>query len=239
MPDRAHPLDNPVRNALHGPHAHLAEHFGVIARYPEDAAPFIALPDEPSARMWRDLAAMAGPGNPVMLAMVSIDVPDDWELEMDFPGVQMTGPETAGPETAGPVAPDDDILVLGPDDVPEMLALVALARPGPFRSRTIELGTYRGIRRDGALVAMAGERLRVPGWTEISAVCTAPEWRGHGFASRLIRAVEAGIRARGDAPFLHASASNESAIRLYESLGYRVRRTTSFKRAKVPVTGWV
>jgi predicted GNAT family acetyltransferase len=96
------------------------------------------------------------------------------------------------------------------------------------------MGSYVGIRRDGALVAMAGERLRPPGWTEISAVCTDPEYRGHGFASRLIRHVAAGIGARGDTPFLHAAAANTSAIRLYESLGFTLRVTTVFRMIRVP-----
>jgi predicted GNAT family acetyltransferase len=115
-----------------------------------------------------------------------------------------------------------------------MLALVERTKPGPFRARTIELGTYLGIRRDGALVAMAGERLHPPGWTEISAVCTDPAFRGQGLATRLVLAVAAGIRARGDVPFLHAAATNTNAIRLYESLGFRLRQQRRFLNARVP-----
>ena len=120
--------------------------------------------------------------------------------------------------------PDDEAVTLGPADVPDMLSLAERTKPGPFLPRTIELGTYLGIRRDGELVAMAGERLRPPGWTEVSAVCTDPAWRGHGFASRLTRAVAAGIIARGDTPFLHAIAANVTAIRLYKDLGFTNRR---------------
>ena len=109
-------------------------------------------------------------------------------------------------------------------DVPEILDLIARTRPGPFRPRTIELGSYPGIRQDRALVAMAGERMRPPGWTEISAVCTDPAYRGRGPATSLVRAVAAGIRARGETPFLHTAASNAPAIRLYESIGFRLRR---------------
>ncbi|MFY9931472.1 MAG: GNAT family N-acetyltransferase, partial [Streptosporangiaceae bacterium] len=123
---------------------------------------------------------------------------------------------------------------LGLADVPEMLALTGRTKPGPFLSRTVEMGTYLGIRRGGVLVAMAGERLHPPGWTEISAVCTDPAWRGHGLASRLVLAVAAGIRARGEIPFLHALASNVTAIRLYEELGFRLRRRVVFSVTRVP-----
>jgi len=122
---------------------------------------------------------------------------------------------------------------LGCGDVPEMLDLVKRTNPGPFLPRTVELGTYLGIRRQGALVAMAGERLHPEGWTEISAVCTDEAWRGRGLATRLIRAVGAVIRARGDVPFLHAVATNP-AIKLYEQLGFEHRRSTVFAAARVP-----
>jgi ribosomal protein S18 acetylase RimI-like enzyme len=124
--------------------------------------------------------------------------------------------------------PDAEAVTLGPADVPDILRLVERTKPGPFLARTIELGTYLGIRRDGELVAMAGERMRPPGWTEISAVCTDPAWRGHGFASRLTRAVAAGILARGDTPFLHAIAANVTAVRLYKELGFSHRRDIQF-----------
>jgi GNAT superfamily N-acetyltransferase len=131
------------------------------------------------------------------------------------------------------VAPDPEAVPLGRVDVPEMLDLTARTEPGPFLPRTYELGTYLGIRRRGRLVALAGERLHPDGWTEISAVCTDEAWRGQGLATRLIRAVGAGIRARGDIPFLHAVATNP-AIGLYEQLGFRLRKTTAFAAARVP-----
>ncbi len=109
-----------------------------------------------------------------------------------------------------------------------MLSLAERTKPGPFLPRTIELGTYLGIRRDGELVAMAGERLRPPGWTEVSAVCTDPAWRGHGFASRLTRAVAAGIIARGDTPFLHAIADQRHGDRPLQGLGFTHRRDIQF-----------
>jgi predicted GNAT family acetyltransferase len=119
-------------------------------------------------------------------------------------------------------------------DVPDMLELIGRTKPGPFLPRTIELGDYLGIRRDGVLVAMAGERLHPPGWTEISAVCTDEEYRGQGLATRLVNAVGAGIVARGDTPFLHASSLNTNAIRLYEELGFSVRRRPVFQLLQIP-----
>jgi ribosomal protein S18 acetylase RimI-like enzyme len=224
---RPHPLDNPAHSALTGPHAHFAERRGNVLRYPVDVSPFVALPEVPTAQDWADIADLAGPGALVPLAGVAVPPPDGWEIAMRGAGVQMVDVGVAD-------APDDEAVQLTPADVPEMLDLVARTKPGPFLPRTIELGTYLGVRRDGALVAMAGERLHPPGFTEISAVCTDPAYRGHGFATRLVRAVAHGIRRRGETPFLHAAASNTNAIRLYESLGFRLRRTATFSAARVP-----
>ena len=118
-----------------------------------------------------------------------------------------------------------EAISLGCADVPEVLELVAQTQPGPFLERTIELGDYVGIRREGALVAMAGERFRLDDWTEISAVCTRPDYQGQGLASGLIAALVANIERRSQRSFLHVLATNTAAIRLYEQLGFRVRQT--------------
>lgn len=131
--------------------------------------------------------------------------------------------------------PDEEAVVLTRADVPEMLALVERTKPGPFLPRTIELGTYLGIRRDGELVAMAGERMKPPGWTEVSAVCTDERFRGQGLGGRLVLAVVANIQARGDRAFLHTGRQNVTAIRLYESLGFRLRRAAEFGAVQAPV----
>src|SRR5690606_24807739 len=132
--------------------------------------------------------------------------------------------------------PDDEAVELGRGDVPEMLDLVARAKPGPFLPRTYELGRYVGVRRDGRLVAMAGERLRPPGWTEISAVATDERYRGQGLASRLVLDVVHHVHERGDRALLHAAAGNTGAIRLYEGLGFRVRRPMAFGSVRTPVS---
>ncbi|WP_375476440.1 GNAT family N-acetyltransferase [uncultured Jatrophihabitans sp.] len=223
----SHPLDNPAYAALTGPHAHLAERRGNVLRYPADVSPFVALPAAPTEQDWADIAALTGPGGLVPLAGVTAPAPAGWETVLDLPGVQLVDDGVA-------VAPDPEAVRLTAADVPEMLALVERTRPGPFHPRTIELGAYLGIRDHGELVAMAGERLHPPGWTEISAVCTDVAHRGRGLATRLVLAVALGIRARGETPFMHAAASNTNAIRLYESLGFRLRRRVTFAATRVP-----
>jgi ribosomal protein S18 acetylase RimI-like enzyme len=212
-------LDNAVWAALTGPHGHLARVNGQAARYLSDVAPFAALRPDFDRGAWADLAAITGAGTVVAVAGLDTTPPRSWEVVEDFAGVQLV-------DTALRAEPDPEAVRLGPPDVDEMLDLVARTEPGPFRRRTVELGTYLGIRRDGRLVAMGGERLHPPGWTEISAVCTDPAHRGQGLATRLVRAIAAGIRARGETPFMHASADNTTAIRLYESIGFTLRRKT-------------
>ncbi|XVQ06720.1 GNAT family N-acetyltransferase [Spirillospora sp. CA-255316] len=227
MTGRPHPLDNPAYTSLTGPHAHFAEWRGNVVRYPADVTPFIALPTHPDAADWADAAALAGPGAVVPLAGVEVPPPGDWTVVLHASGVQLV-------DDGVTAKADQEAVRLTTADVPEMLALVERTQPGPFLPRTIELGTYLGIRHDGELIAMAGERLHPPGWTEISAICTDAAHRGQGLATRLVRTLVAGIRNRGETPFLHAVATNTNAIRLYESLGFRLRRSTFFTAARVP-----
>lgn len=222
-------LDNPAWAALTGPHAHFAERVGQAARYLSDVAPFFAISDRPGPGVWTDLRVLAGPGA-VVVVTGGTSVSPGWEAVERIAGVQLVDAGVVG-------APAPEAVRLTAADVPEMLALVKRTRPGPFLPRTIELGTYLGIRRGGALVAMAGERLRLPGWTEISAVCTDPSVRGQGLASTLVRALVAEIRARGEKPFMHAAATNTTAIRLYESLGFRIRTRPLFTALRVPAIG--
>jgi ribosomal protein S18 acetylase RimI-like enzyme len=222
-----HPLDAALWNSLTGPHVGFAERKGRAARYLPDVCPFAAVPDEPEPQDWADLAALAGPGAQVVLAGAPRTPPAGWEQVMAIPGVQLDGSGMDG-------EPDPEAVVLSATDVPEMLDLVARTRPGPFRGRTHEMGTYLGIRRGGALVAMAGERMRPPGWSEISAVCTDPAYQGQGMGGRLVRAVGAVIRERGDVPFLHAAADNANALRLYDHLGFTLRARPQFMAVRTP-----
>jgi len=214
-------LDNPAWAALTGPQAGLAERHGRSARYPTDVSPFAALADPADPAAWRDLAELAGAGAEPLLAAPGLTGQPGWTHAGGASGVQLVGTGVRG-------AADPEALVLTAADVPEILDLVARTRPGPFGKRTAELGTYLGIRRAGALVALAGERMRLDGYTEISAVCTDPAYRGAGLAARLIGAVVAVIRERGDIPFLHAADDNTGAIRLYEHLGFTIRTPIVF-----------
>ena len=222
----SHVLDRCVWTSLTGHHARFAERHGRVIRYQADVTPFAALEDPADPSAWADAADLLGPGGKLGLAGVD-HWPDEWKPAFLAEAVQMVA-------ATMDARPDPEAVVLGPEDVPDILALIARTEPGPFLPRTIELGTYLGIRRDGALVAMAGERLHPPGYTEISAVCTEPAYRGQGLAARLVQAVAAGIEERGEIPFLHAVASNTNAIRLYESIGFTLRRRSVFTALNVP-----
>ena len=222
-----HPLDNPVFAALTGEQARFAIRHGNAARYRPDISPFSGLPDRPSAADWADAARLAGPGEVVLFVGPTAVPPADWEVLIAREGVQLVAEDLAP-------AADPEAVPLSSADAAEMVELTERTKPGPFLPGTVELGGYLGLRREGRLVAMAGERMRPPGFAEISAVCTDEAWRGHGFAARLTRAVAAGIAARGETPFLHAAADNVNAIRLYKTLGFVHRRDVAFIVARAP-----
>jgi ribosomal protein S18 acetylase RimI-like enzyme len=219
-------LDHPVWESLHGAHRSFGVFHGRVAAYQPDVSPFCGVSPTLDARTWADLAGFATPGTPLYIPGLAADPPSGWEILPPVAVVQMvlSGAIPDPARSAG----SDPITVLTPADVPEMLDLVRRTGPGPFSSRTIEVGRYLGIRRDGKLIAMAGERMRPPGFCEVSAVCTDPAYRGQGLAARLIRTVAAGIRARAETPFLHVKADNTAAIALYGTLGFRARREMRF-----------
>lgn len=221
-------LDNAPWHCLTGPHARFAVGGDLVRRYPEDVAPFVAVRTWDDPRVWDALAELVGPSAEVGLSGGPSEVPAGWEVVGEGAGVQLV--ETAALKPR----PDDEAIVLGATDVPEMLALVERNQPGPFRPRTYELGRYVGIRREGRLVAMAGERLHPEGWTEISAVATDAEHRRQGLASRLVLDVAYHIHARGDRALLHAAAGNVTAIAGYEKLGFALRRRTVFSAVRTP-----
>ncbi|MEO0621436.1 MAG: GNAT family N-acetyltransferase [Pseudomonadota bacterium] len=213
-------LDRPVWTALTTHHAGLAEGDGLARRLSSEIGPFAGAADETPeslaalaqlvARSRTHVALMQGP---------EIMIPPAIRATLTATGVQMVA-------EAPIVAPDPlGIVRLGPEDAPDMLALATLTKPGPFALRTLELGAYWGIRSAGRLVAMAGERMKQPGFTEISAVCVHPDQRGKGHAARLCTHAAATIQARDEIPYLHAFSDNTAAIGLYERLGFRHRRT--------------
>lgn len=210
-------LDNVVWHSLHTVHAPFAEHRGGAVRFPADVAIFGAVPDVPSPADWDDLASLVGASGVATLLRARVDEPRGWERAMTVPALQMVATDVEG-------AYDDEVVALGPTDAGEMVDLAARTKPGPFGPRTPELGGYVGLRDDdGRLVAMAGHRLRVPGFVEVSAVCTDESQRGRGLGSRLVRHVVATAAGSGDTVFLHVMTDNLGAIRLYEALGFETR----------------
>lgn len=218
-----HPLDNVIWNALTTRQSDFAEGFDEARRFPREVTTLTAFL-EPSQRGYDSLASLLGPRD---AAVLSLDNPyqplPGWDLVTTFPGLQMVC-ENGGVAQQSHLA----IMTLGESDSPEMVELAKLTKPGPFGSRTYELGCYVGIRSAGKLVAMAGERLKVPGYTEVSAVCTHPEHIGNGYARALMLGVMQGIHDRGEIPFLHVRQDNLRAVQLYERLGYRTRKVVQF-----------
>lgn len=212
-------LDTAVWTALTTRHSRFALGAGQARRFDPDVAPFAAAFDA-SAECLSDLGDLLkdGESDVYLLQRADIALPDTLSAPMTAPGVQMIRrrPGAALPTLEG-------IIRLTEADIPEMRALVELTKPGPFRARTFELGEFWGIRIDGRLAAMAGERLKVPGFTEVSGVCSHPDFRGKGLAAALSDFVASRIEARGEVPFLHAFANNDAAIRLYEKLGFELR----------------
>jgi ribosomal protein S18 acetylase RimI-like enzyme len=209
-------LDNPVYAALTGAQSRFAQVCGQAVRYPADVAPFLALPRDPSARDWVDAGVLVAAGTYVAVQRPRVQAPGNWKVVREFEVLQMVEDHVEGVD-------DPEALALGPADVPDMLGLVRETEPGPFLERTIELGRYVGIRHGGQLIAMAGERIHLEGWREISAVCTASAHRGHGLGSRLVRALAYGIHHRHERAFLSVVTTNTNAVALYERLGFRIR----------------
>ena len=214
----SHPLDRPVWSALTSGWAHLAEGDARAWRLRRDHGMFGAVAEDES----ENLAALGGlvpdEGGLLLIERHVPPLPPRTRLAQDpEPIVQMV----CGHLT--PDAGDSDWTELTEDDAPAMFDLASLTKPGPYMARTNRLGRFIGVKRDGRLVAMAGERMRTPGLAEVSGVCTHPDHRGQGHAAMLIRAVARRMLAMGELPFLHALAVNRGAIALYEQLGFRHR----------------
>jgi ribosomal protein S18 acetylase RimI-like enzyme len=216
-----HPLDNVIWQALITRQTEFAESFGQARRFVPEVSPLCGFP-EPTELSYESLAALAGAGG---AASVFLDEPYQprrgWKHVGGAPLLQMVCANGNGAHASQPGEPE--LLELSRCDVPEMLELATLTKPGPFGKRTRELGNYLGIRREGKLVAMAGERMKVPGYAEVSAVCTHPDHTGKGYAQLLMSEVMLRIRERGETPFLHVRQDNLRAIPIYERLGFRTR----------------
>lgn len=228
--DLARRLDNPVWAALTGPQADLAEGEGQARRYDPDVALFTGMEAaEPAA--WADLARVVGPGGVAALFQDIGDPPEGWKEIFRFPTAQMVAPETLPPAMPVEGVTWRD---LGAPDVAAMVALTRLTEPGPFLDGTHRMGRYVGAFDGDRLVAMAGERMRVAGATEISAVCTHPDARGRGLAAWLTLEIAHGIAARGERPVLHVLVTNVRARSVYDRLGFTERRVADVLGLLVP-----
>lgn len=222
------PLDRPIWSALTTRQAMFARGAAPAVAFRTDVEPFAATgSDDPDALA--ALSELAVEGDMLLLIQRDPCPPlPGLKATVETVGVQLVS--TQAIEQARP----PHVVALGDEDAGEMRSLAQLTRPGPFREATHKLGNFWGIRHDGRLIAMAGERLKVPGMSELSGVCTHPDWRGHGYARLLSAFVTAEIQRRGETPFLHAYADNHGAIGLYKSLGYALRcevAVQSFERA--------
>jgi ribosomal protein S18 acetylase RimI-like enzyme len=217
----SHPLDEVIWRALTSVQEAFAEGTGGARRYPAAAAPFAAKIDL-EASAFRSLLGLMGSSDDriALFTPIEIEPPPPFSVfrRENVDQMILVDAEACGPPSGIPAE------TLDKADVPEMLALTGATQPGPFGPRTIELGEYLGVRRGGALVAMAGERMRLDGYTEISAVCVDAAQRGQGLAAQLVRALVASIRGRSETPFLHVFSSNHQAIALYRKLGFALRR---------------
>jgi predicted GNAT family acetyltransferase len=218
VPSTQKDLDRPIWNALTTRQAHLGLGDALARRFHPDVAPFAAIAsDTPDA--WRSLAALLGPQEQVVI-LSSNEVEGIDALQAKRIG---TIHQMIAPQPFTQAIDESDVIRLGTPDIDDMLALVQQTKPGPFGRRTHEMGRYIGIREAGALIAMAGERMSIDGYVEISAVCVDERARGRGLASRLMNLLRRDIAQRGETPFLHVFSHNEGAIGVYERLGFELR----------------
>jgi GNAT superfamily N-acetyltransferase len=224
-------LSDPILLALEGRQRGLGVEAGGAGKFRAEVAPFAALTVR-GAAAFAGLASLMEPGEIVYLmgeapAAERGMVAEELAYEGTFAGLQMMFPEdTALPEDAG----EADIAPLSCAHGAEMVALTEAAFPGYFRIRTCEMGAYYGIRVDGRLVAMAGERMKFDRYVEVSGVCTLPGFTGRGYAAALISRLLAEHRRDGWLSYLHLGASNRRALELYRRLGFAVSRKVWFHR---------
>lgn len=229
-----HPLDRPVWTALTTRHAALSEGGDGARRFVGDVSPLAGLQDE-SEDSLAALAALTRPEEPLVVGQAHpIPCPRGLNETLRAVALQMEYRGAAAP-AASPAVGWVKVEPLGLDDADAMVALANATQPGPYGRGSQRMGAFWGVKRDGRLVAMAGERMKQPGFSEVSGVCAAPEMRGQGLGRALSATVISAILARGETPYLHVFATNEAAIRLYESLGFVLRselHVAAFERAE-------
>jgi len=213
-----HFLDNVIWHALTTRQAHLGDYCQSASKFKKEVS-LLGGMSEPTPQGYASMAGLLAPGEQVGMFLEEAVAAPGLQVVTSVALLQMV-------QEKGQVSDEDgrpEFVALAESDVPEMMALTKLTKPGPFNPRTREMGDYFGIRRKGKLIAMAGERLRVPGYTEISAVCTHPDYLGKGYARALITMLMKRIMGRGERPFLHVRPENTRAVGLYERLGFEKR----------------
>ena len=220
----AHVLDNPAWNALISGNRALAHGTAEVKHFAADVSPFVGFA-APGGPAFAALRALVPAGRRVgVISPEALEIPAPWQVAQRMAVWQMVQAEPPAGGSAGGGPP---LVPLGPAQVPAMLALTKRTNPGPFFGNTLAFGHYEGIFEGGELVAMAGQRLHPAPYAEISAVCTHPDYLGRGYASHLLRQQARRIRAAGEIPFLHVRADNTTAIRVYQALGFALRREMS------------
>jgi ribosomal protein S18 acetylase RimI-like enzyme len=217
---------NPVWNSLGTRHRHFALEQGAARRYPAAVAPFVAVA-EPSPAALLDLRASLDPAEAVWIIGPGYPFGDNFVVEQVIDCLQMVLPSSVEPPAGDAAEPATE------SDAAAMVGLTDIAFPGFFRVRTGEMGTYYGVREGGELIAMGGERLMPGPYTEISGVCTHPEHRGKGLASKLIWQLARDHRRDGFVSWLHVTATNMNAIALYRRMGFETVRQVTVRRIRV------
>ncbi|MFL9842617.1 GNAT family N-acetyltransferase [Sphingomonas sp. ST-64] len=213
-----HPLDRPVWSALGSGWAEIAEGDARALRIAPDIGVFGAARDQSPESLDALAALVPDQGELWLVERDPVPTPPGTRVVKEGLAVQMVLDQLTPALRKPP-----PITALGEADAAEMFALATLTEPGPYARQTHRLGGFVGVREGGRLVAMAGERMRMPGYIEVSAVCTHPDWRGRGLARHLTREVAGAILARGSVPFLHCYASHTATIALYAAMGFRIR----------------
>jgi ribosomal protein S18 acetylase RimI-like enzyme len=212
-------LDNPVWHCLGGAHAAFSVNHPLARRYRREVTTIGAVA-QPGPAALEALATLTAPGEVLYLGQEICDpLPPCWAIEAEKAMPQMVLPVPAEAPAPGVMA-----VVLGPADVPEMCALAELTHPGPFGPEMIRLGRFLGVKENGRLLAMAGQRFRLPSFVEISGVCTHPDAQGRGYARALMNHLAREIQSQGDTPFLHVIEENTRAAGLYARMGFVQRK---------------
>ncbi len=233
-------LDNPAWWALNSLHKNFARGTDRARRYRKGILPFIACPTDEEgvpADALDDLAPWMEPGEVFYIIGRLPVLPKGWTTEFELPCAQMILPastSSTSPTSTPVITPPEppEIELLGEPNATEMFNLINGIQPGYYNVDTHLLGNYYGIHQQGRLVAMAGERMRVPGFSELSAICTDPAYTGRGYAQLLIAHICRELFAADVVPFLHVALSNQRAIRLYEHMGFQHQREISFWRCR-------